>query len=405
MAAFRSLDDVAVGGKTVLVRVDLNVPVQDGQVSDRTRIDRVAPTLRELANKGARVVVMSHFARPKGKVVPSMSLAPLAAHISRALADRPVVFASDCVGAEARTAVAGLGDSDVLLLENLRFHAGEERNDPEFVAALAELGDVFVNDAFSTAHRTHASTVGIASSLPAVAGRLMQAELKAFDKALGHPTRPVAAVVGGAKVSTKLEVLDHLVGKVDRLVIGGGMANTFLHARGVAVGRSLCEADLADQARAIWDHAEAAGCEMFLPRDAVTATRFAADAPRSVMAIDRIGPEDMILDIGPDSIVAFGECFDPVRTVVWNGPLGAFEIEGFDAGTVAAARDVARRTRDGQLVSVAGGGDTVAALSHAGVAADFTYVSTAGGAFLEWLEGKTLPGVAALAASGDDAEV
>ena len=396
MSDFSTLDDVEVGGKRALVRLDLNVPVADGKVTDDTRIARVVPTLAELAEKGARVVVLSHFARPKGQVVPSMSLAPLAQPLAKALNGRPVTFVADCIGAEASSAVANLGDGELLLLENLRFHAGEEKNAADFVAQLAALGDVYVNDAFSAAHRAHASTVGLAAALPAAAGRLMQAELEALGNALDHPARPLVAVVGGAKVSTKLAVLGHLMGKVDTLVLGGGMANTFLRARGVDVGRSLCETEMADEAREIVANAEAAGRRILLPVDAVTATQFSADAPRSVVAIDDVPEDGMILDVGPKTVAEFEASLTDVRTIVWNGPLGAFEVSGFDEGTNRAARAVARRTVSGELVSVAGGGDTVAALSHAGVVNDLSYVSTAGGAFLEWLEGKPLPGVEAL---------
>ncbi len=396
MVAFRTLDDLDPAGRRVLVRVDLNVPMRDGAVSDATRIERVAPTLAELAERGGRVIVLSHFGRPKGKVTPSMSLAPLAGPLSDALGGRAVGFADDCVGAAAEAAVAALGDGDVVLLENLRFHAGEEKNDPDFAAALAKLGEVYVNDAFSAAHRAHASVVGVAKLLPAYAGRLMQAELEALDAALENPARPVAAVIGGAKVSTKLALLGHLIERVDLLVIGGGMANTFLAAKGVAVGRSLCEHEMADTARRIMADAEARGCALVLPSDAVVADRFEAGAPRKVVAIDAVPEDAMILDIGPDSARAVANRLSEARTVVWNGPLGAFELDGFDAGTTAVARAVAELTETRGLVSVAGGGDTVAALAKAGVIEKFTYISTAGGAFLEWLEGRELPGVAAL---------
>jgi len=396
MVAFRTLDDFDPAGRRVLVRVDLNVPMRDGAVSDATRIERVAPTLAELAERGGRVIVLSHFGRPKGKITPSMSLAPLAEPLSDALGGRAVGFAEDCVGAPAEAAVAALGDGEVVLLENLRFHAGEEKNDPDFAAALAKLGEAYVNDAFSAAHRAHASVVGVARLLPAYAGRLMQAELEALDAALENPARPVAAVIGGAKVSTKLALLGHLVGRVEMLVIGGGMANTFLAAKDVAVGRSLCEHEMAETARAIMADAEARGCALILPSDAVVATRFEAGAPREVVAIDAVPDDAMILDICPDSARAIATRLAEARTVVWNGPLGAFELDGFDAGTTAVARAVARLTATRGLVSVAGGGDTVAALAKAGTVGDFTYVSTAGGAFLEWLEGRELPGVAAL---------
>ncbi len=396
MAAFRTLDGLEAGGRRVLVRVDLNVPMQGDEIADLTRIDRIAPTLAELADKGARLVVMSHFGRPKGQVVTAMSLAPLAGPLSRALGGRAVGFVPDCVGPEAEAAVAVLGDGDIALLENLRFHAGEEKNEPDFADALAGLGEAYVNDAFSAAHRAHASVVGVAERLPAYAGRLMQGELEALDAALENPRRPVAAVVGGAKVSTKLAVLGNLVGRVDVLVIGGGMANTFLHARGIEVGKSLCERDMADTANAILARAAEADCDVLLPIDAVTATRFEAGAPRATTMIDAVGGDDMILDIGPATAEAIAARLQTAATVVWNGPLGAFELDGFEAGTNAVAQAAARLTRDGRLVSVAGGGDTVAALAKAGVLDDFTYVSAAGGAFLEWLEGKPLPGVAAL---------
>ena len=397
MAAFRTLEALEARGRRVLVRVDLNLPMQGGEASDLTRLERVAPTLAALADAGARVVVMSHFGRPKGAVAPAMSLAPLAAPLSRALGGRPVAFVGDCIGADAERAVGALGDGDILLLENLRFHAGEENNDPAFADALARLGDAYVDDAFSAAHRAHASMVGVAERMPAYAGRLMQAELEALDAVLGNPRRPVTAVVGGAKVSTKLDVLGNLVGRVDALVIGGGMANTFLHAQGVEVGRSLCERAMAETARSIAARAEDAGCALLLPVDAVTATRFEAGAPRTVTAVDAVAEDAMILDIGPATAAAVAQGLKTAVTLVWNGPLGAFELDGFDAGTNAVARAAARLTRDGRLTSVAGGGDTMAALAKAGVLGDFTYVSAAGGAFLEWLEGKPLPGVDALA--------
>jgi len=396
VTAFRTLDDLEPAGRRVLVRVDLNVPMREGEVADATRIERVAPTLNELAERGGRVVAISHFGRPKGKVVPSMSLAPLVEPLSAALGGRAVAFAPDCVGEAAEAAAAELADGAVLLLENLRFHAGEEKNDPDFAAALARLGEVYVNDAFSAAHRAHASVVGVAKLLPAYAGRLMQAELEALDAALENPARPVAAVVGGAKVSTKLALLGNLIERVDMLVIGGGMANTFLAAKGVSVGRSLCERDMAETAREIMARAERRGCALILPEDAVVATRFEAGAPRETVAIDAVADDAMILDIGPASAKAIADRLAEARTVVWNGPLGAFELDGFDGGTNAVARAVARLTAEAGLVSVAGGGDTVAALAKAGALDRFTYVSTAGGAFLEWLEGRALPGVAAL---------
>ena len=395
MSGFRTLDDVNVAGKRVLIRVDLNVPMENGKVTDMTRIERTAPTIRELAEKGARVVVLSHFGRPGGKKVPEMSLQALVAPLSEVLG-RKVAFASDCIGTEAGQVVSKLSDGEVALLENLRFHAEEEKNDKAFADKLAVLGDIYVNDAFSCAHRAHASTEGLAHLLPALAGRLMQEELEHLGKALGEPERPVAAIVGGAKVSTKLELLGNLVSKVDRLVIGGGMANTFLHAKGVDVGKSLCERDLADTAREIMRKADAAGCLIVLPADAVVATEFKANAESMTVAVDAVQADHMILDVGAKTVELLKRELGLCKTIVWNGPLGAFEIEPFDAGTVAVAREVAQLTKDGKALSVAGGGDTVAALIHAGVMEDFSYVSTAGGAFLEWMEGKTLPGVAAL---------
>ena len=393
--SFRTLDDIGdVAGKRVLVRVDLNVPMENGRVSDATRIERVLPTLRELSDGGARVILLAHFGRPKGRD-PKDSLKPVAAETARLLG-RPVAFADDCIGAPAETAVGAMKDGDVLLLENTRFHAGEEKNEAGFVDALARLGDVFVNDAFSAAHRAHASTEGLARRLPAFAGRTMQAELDALTKGLENPQRPVVAIVGGAKVSSKIELLENLVTKVDSLVIGGGMANTFLHAIGVGVGKSLCEKDLAATAQRIIDRARETNCAIILPVDAVVAERLEAGAPHHAYGIDAIPDSGMILDIGSQSIERVNAALNNAATVVWNGPLGAFEHAPFDQGTVAVARHAAERTRAGKLVSVAGGGDTVAALNHAGVAGDFTYVSTAGGAFLEWLEGKTLPGVEAL---------
>jgi phosphoglycerate kinase len=396
MTAFATLDDIPVAGRRVLVRADLNVPMKDGQVSDATRIERLAPTIRELADKGARVVVLSHFGRPKGKREPSMSLAPLAPALGKALA-RTVRFADECIGAKAEAAVAALKDGEVLLLENLRFHPEEEANDPAFAKALAKLGDIYVNDAFSCAHRAHASTEAIARLLPSAAGRLMQAELEALHKALESPQRPVAAVVGGAKVSTKLDLLGNLINRVDVLVIGGGMANTFLHAKGIAIGRSLSERDMADTARRILDQAEATKKRIVLPIDAVVAPAITAGDAAKTVPIGRVPEDQMILDVGPksieDTITALGGC----RTLVWNGPLGAFEHPPFDKGTVAVAKAAAKLTKAGALLSVAGGGDTVAALAQAGVEEQFSYVSAAGGAFLEWLEGKELPGVAALA--------
>ncbi|MHC5655949.1 phosphoglycerate kinase [Stappia sp.] len=397
MMRFKTLDDLdGLAGKRVLVRVDLNVPMDGNRVTDTTRIDRVLPTIRELSEKGGRVVLLAHFGRPKGMAVPEMSLAPVAAALTDLLG-RPVAFATDCIGETARAVVDGLADGDVALLENTRFHAGEEKNDAAFADALAVLGDLYVNDAFSAAHRAHASTEGLARRLPAYAGRTMQAELEALAAALTTPVRPVLAVVGGAKVSSKIELLDNLVRKVDMLVIGGGMANTFLAAQGKDVGKSLCEHDLADTARKIMESARDAGCEIVLPVDAVVAREFKANADNETVSIDAVPADAMILDVGPASIETVKAAIDKARTLVWNGPLGAFEIAPFDAATVAAARHAAARSKDGLLTSVAGGGDTVAALNHAGAAEGFSYVSTAGGAFLEWLEGKELPGVTALA--------
>jgi phosphoglycerate kinase len=386
------LDDLALAGARVLVRVDLNVPMQDGQVSDSTRIDRAVPTLSELADKGAKVIVLSHFGRPKGKVVPEMSLAPLAGPLGAALG-RSVTFA-DMEG--ATDAVAGMAGGDVLLLENLRFDPGEEANSESFAQRLAALGDIYVNDAFSCAHRAHASTEALAHLLPSAAGRSMQAELTALEAALADPKRPVAALVGGAKVSSKLAVLGHLLDKVDQLIIGGGMANTFLFAKGLNVGASLCEKDLADTAREIMAQAKTSGCEIVLPVDVVLAKEFKAGAGSDVVPVDKVPDGMMILDVGPASVRDLAERLTVCRTLLWNGPMGAFEIAPFDEGTVKVAQAAAAQTKAGVLTSVAGGGDTVAALRHAGAADEFSYVSTAGGAFLEWLEGKVLPGIKAL---------
>jgi phosphoglycerate kinase len=395
MSDFKTIDSERVSGKRVLVRVDLNVPMKNGKVSDATRIERAAPTLKELADKGARVIVLSHFGRPDGKRVPEMSLQPLVEPLAKALG-RPVAFAEDCVGPQAEAAVNALKPGEVLLLENLRFHAEEEKNDKGFAEQLSTLGDLYVNDAFSAAHRAHASTEGVAHRLPALAGRLMQAELEALNKALGHPKRPVCAVVGGAKVSTKLDLLGNLVSKVDKLIIGGGMANTFLLAQGIKVGKSLAEKDLGKTALEILDKAKAAKCEVLLPVDVVIAGEFKAGAPHRVVEATGCPDDQLILDVGPKSIALYEEHVRACATLVWNGPLGAFEMKPFDAGTVALARTVADLTASGKLLSVAGGGDTVAALAAAGVEEKFSYVSAAGGAFLEWMEGKTLPGVAAL---------
>ena len=394
-SSFKTIDSVDVSGKRVLVRVDLNVPMKNGQVTDATRIERAAPTLKELADKGAKVIVLSHFGRPDGKRVPEMSLRPLVEPLSKALG-KPVAFAEDCIGPQAEAAVAALKPGDVLLLENLRFHKEEEKNDKGFVEKLAALGDVYVNDAFSAAHRAHASTEGLGHKLPAYAGRTMQAELDALTKALDAPTRPVIAIIGGAKVSTKIDLLENLVGKVDALVIGGGMANTFLHAQGIAIGKSLAEKNLAATALRIIEKADAARCAIMLPVDAVVAFQFAAHAPSHAYGLDAIPEDGMILDVGPRSIERIRAAIDDAATLVWNGPLGAFEMPPFDRGTVAAAKHAAERVTAKKLVAVAGGGDTVAALNQAGVAGDFTYVSTAGGAFLEWMEGKPLPGVEVL---------
>ncbi|WFE90737.1 phosphoglycerate kinase [Roseibium porphyridii] len=396
--AFNTLDNINdITGKRVLVRVDLNVPMDGGKVTDTTRIERVLPTIRELSEKGAKVVLLAHFGRPKGERVASMSLAPVAPAVS-SLLGKTVGFADDCIGPAASDAVSAMSNGDVLLLENTRFHKGEEKNDPSFAEALASNGDLYVNDAFSAAHRAHGSTEGIAKLLPAYAGRTMQAELEALSSALGDPKRPVLAVVGGAKVSSKIDLLENLVSKVDMLVIGGGMANTFLAAKGVNVGKSLCEHDLADTAKRIMSAAEAASCEIVLPADAVVAREFKAGAENETVSLDAIPADGMILDVGVASIETVASKIDTAKTLVWNGPLGAFEIEPFDTATVAAARHAAANTKAGKLNSVAGGGDTVAALNHAGAADDFSYVSTAGGAFLEWLEGKELPGVKALEA-------
>ena len=393
--AFRTLDNLDVAGKRVLLRADLNVPVRDGRISDLTRIERLSPTIRELSDKGAKVIVCSHFDRPKGKRVPEMSLAPMAAALGEVLG-KHVRFVEDCIGAAAEQAIDLLGHGDVLVLENTRFHAGEEKNDPAFAAAMAKLADIFVNDAFSAAHRAHASTEGVAHLLPSYAGRLMQAELEALDAALGNPVRPVAAIVGGSKVSTKLELLGNLVGKVDVLVIGGAMANTFLAAQAVGVGKSLQEAEMHGTALDILAKAKAAGCQVVLPIDAVVAREFRANPPTETVAVNAVPPDTMILDVGPASVGALIARLPSLKTLVWNGPLGAFETPPFDASTVALAHAVADATQKSGLRSVAGGGDTVSALRHAGVLDKLSYVSSAGGAFLEWLEGKTLPGVAAL---------
>ncbi|HTZ78383.1 MAG TPA: phosphoglycerate kinase [Stellaceae bacterium] len=399
MPKFRTLDQIDPAGKRVLVRADLNVPVKNGHVTDATRIERLAPTLLDLAKRGAKVIVLSHFGRPKGKPDPVFSLKPLVGPLSQALGGKPVAFATDCVGPEAEKVVAAMKPGEFALLENLRFHPEEEKNDPGFAKKLAALGDLYVNDAFSAAHRAHASTEALAHLLPAAAGRLMQAELEALGAALETPKRPVAALVGGAKVSTKLDLLGFIVKKVDVLAIGGAMANTLLFAEGVEVGKSLCEREMAETARGILAAAKAAGCTLMLPVDAVVAREFKANPPIETVAIDGVPADAMILDIGPKTVAALGDKLGQCKTVIWNGPFGAFETPPFDRGTVALARRVADFTKSGALLSVAGGGDTVAALAEAGVTEKLTYVSTAGGAFLEWLEGRELPGVAALARS------
>jgi len=396
MSNFRTLDDVDVKGKRVLVRVDLNVPMDNGRVTDTTRLERIAPTITEISDKGGKVILLAHFGRPKGRDAKD-SLKPVAAELAKVI-KRNVAFAEDCVGEPAEKAVAAMKDGDILCLENTRFHKEEEKNDPAFVAQLAKLGDLWVNDAFSAAHRAHASTEGLGHKLPAFAGRTMQAELDALNKALEAPKKPVIAIIGGAKVSTKIDLLENLVKKVDALVIGGGMANTFLHAQGINVGKSLAEKDLAPTALRILEKAEAANCAIILPVDAVVAYHFEANAPSHAYGLDAIPADGMILDVGPQSIERIHAAIDDAATLVWNGPVGAFELTPFDRGTVVAAKYAAQRTKLGKLVSVAGGGDTVAALNHAGVGGDFTYVSTAGGAFLEWMEGKPLPGVEVLRA-------
>ncbi len=394
MPKFETLADIDAGGKTVMLRADLNVPMQDGVVTDMTRIDRLVPTLKKLAHLDARIVVLSHFGRPKGRDL-SQSLKPLA-HVLANATGLTVRFADDCIGPAAQQAARDLQPGEILLCENLRFHAEEEKNDPAFAAALAKLGDLYVNDAFSCAHRAHASTEALAHLLPAYAGLLMEEELRALDAALENPTRPVMAIVGGAKISTKLDLLNNLVEKIDVLVLGGGMANTFLAALGVNVGKSLCEHEMAEQARAIAAKAAERGCTLLLPSDGLMATEFKANADHVETPVTAIPSDRMMLDIGPQSVAAITATLKNVKTVLWNGPLGAFEIAPFDSGTVAVAKAVAAAVQTNGITAVAGGGDTVAALAHAGVEDKMTYVSTAGGAFLEWLEGKTLPGVAAL---------
>ncbi len=394
--AWKTLDDMELGGKVVLVRVDLNVPMEGGIVTDATRIARIVPTITDILSKGGKPVLLAHFGRPKGVVVPEMSLAQVVPALQAALPQTKVIFARDCIGGPAKEAVQSMGAGDVVLLENTRFHAGEEKNDPMLAASIAALGEVYVNDAFSAAHRAHASTEGIARLLPNCAGRLMQAELSALEAALGNPARPLVAVVGGAKVSSKLELLGNLVIKVNHLVIGGGMANTFLVAQGIEVGKSLAERDMAETALEILAKADLSGCEIHLPIDVVVAREFKAGAAFEVVESSQCPADAMILDAGPATVAHLAQVFAAARTLIWNGPLGAFEIEPFDAATNAAARQAGALTVTGKLVSVAGGGDTVAALNKAGVADQFTYISSAGGAFLEWMEGKDLPGVAAL---------
>jgi len=398
--AFKTLDDVDVAGKRVLVRVDLNVPVKGGTVTDTTRIERILPTLRELKEKGARVVLISHFGRPRGKIVREMSLRPVLRPLQVLLGGEPVTFADDCIGPPAEQVSKRLKDGQVALLENLRYHSGEERNDPVFARALAANGQIYVDDAFAAAHRAHASVAAITRFLPSYAGRLMEVELGTLERILKSPDRPLAAIIGGAKISTKLDLLGNLTDKVDVLVIGGAMANTFFYANGIEVGESMCEFKMADDARRIAAEAQARDCEVVLPVDAVVAAEMKPNAPTITVPVNKVPKKGMILDIGPDSVRAIETRLASCRSLVWNGPLGAFETPPFDAGTVAVAQAVAKLTKAGKLMSVAGGGDTVAALVRAGVRDQFSYVSTAGGAFLEWLEGKELPGVAALKARG-----
>ena len=396
MTGFPTLDDLDVRGRRVLVRADLNVPMRDGRITDASRIERSAETILELANRGARVIVVSHFGRPKGRRKQELSLAPVAPALSKALGARPVAFAPDCVGKKAHAIVDGLGDGAVALMENLRFHPGEETNDEEFAHDLASLADLYVNDAFSAAHRAHASTVALARLLPSAAGRGMAAELDTLGRVLENPERPVAALVGGAKISSKLDVLGNLIRKVDVLVVGGGMANTLLHACGAGVGKSLYQPEFTDTARRVADAAAAAGCELVLPEDVVVAREFKEGVASESVAADAVPDDAMILDVGSKTIAGIISRLDACKTIVWNGPLGAFEVPPFDAATNTVARAVAARCRAGTVLAVAGGGDTVSALSHAGAADGFSYLSTGGGAFLEWLEGKQLPGIAAL---------
>jgi phosphoglycerate kinase len=391
---FKTLANLDPRGKRILLRVDLNAPFENGKLSDATRIDRIMPTVRNLADRGGKVILLAHFGRPKGYDAKE-TLGPAVAEVAKRLG-KAVPIAQNCIGIDALALIETMKDGDVIALENTRFHDGEEKNDPAFLAALAANGDVYVNDAFSAAHRAHASTEGLARKLPAYAGLTMEAELTALNKALGKPKKPVAALVGGAKVSSKLDLLGNLVSKVQILIIGGGMANTFLAARGVNVGKSLCEHDLVKTARAIEAKAKKAGCQIILPVDVVVSKEFKAGAANRVVNVKAVAADEMILDAGPKSVAAVNAALSKAKTLVWNGPMGAFEIAPFDAGTVAIAKEAAQLTKAGKLLSVAGGGDTVSALNHAGAAADFTYVSTAGGAFLEWMEGKILPGVKAL---------
>ncbi len=392
----KSVADADVAGKRVLVRADLNVPMQNGEISDATRIERFLPVVKDLVSRGARVIIMTHFGRPKGQVDPALSLKPVADKVGEMLSPTKVGFTTDCIGSVAEEAVNSLADGEVLMLENLRFHAGETDNDPAFTAQLAKLGDIYVSDAFSTSHRAHASTEGIARHLPAFAGPLMMAEVSALKVALEAPKRPVAAVVGGAKVSTKIQLLTNLVNKVDMVIVGGGMANTFLYAQGIGVGKSLCEPDFVDTVEEILGRAAESGCKVILPTDVVVAREFKEGAPSEICDVSAVPSDAMILDAGPQSVAMLVERLLSCKTLVWNGPMGAFEISPFGEGTFALARAAAQATTEGQLTTIAGGGDTVAALNSAGVTEDFTYVSTAGGAFLEWLEGRALPGVVAL---------
>ena len=398
MSSFKRIEDAGdLMGQTALVRVDFNVPMADGKVTDDTRLRAALDTVQTLRTQGAKVALLAHFGRPKGERVPEMSLAPVAPAFAEVLGS-DVAFAPDCLGPETAAMIGDLPPAGVILLENTRYYAGEEKNDEALAEQMAMLGDLYVNDAFSAAHRAHVSTVGLANILPAYAGKSMERELDALDAALGTPVRPVLAVVGGAKVSSKIDLLKNLVSKVDALAIGGGMANTFLHARGYPMGKSLCERDLAETAKEIEANARAAGCDILLPMDVVAAKDFAANAPHRLCGLDEVADDEMILDAGPQTVAILAAAMDTAKTLVWNGPLGAFEIEPFDAATVQAARAAATRCAAGSLTAVAGGGDTVAALNHAGAAKDFTHISTAGGAFLEWMEGKPLPGVEALRA-------